>query len=55
MYWAGEVVKVTHGFAMMKTRGEVERTCVITYTTLWTLLPPQPNKQLLNPVKHEKS
>lgn len=39
MYWAGEVVKVDRGFALMEVRGAETRQFIITSDTEWMPLP----------------
>lgn len=42
MFWAGHIVEVKRGFAVMETRGVPPQRFILTYDTLWVSLPPIP-------------
>ena len=44
MFWAGHVVEVKKGFAVMETRTIPAQRFIITHDTLWIKLPPIPDK-----------
>ncbi len=46
MEWAGRIIYVEHGHALMETRGAETRRFILTCDTLWLRLPSLPNAKL---------